>query len=162
MSNLMLVQIYTKYHIRWLKIISVNTRSPREYTTLTKPRFGSLRFEDAQSCSLRELFFSDKSPNGRRTCSRLTRGNPQHDSWTVLVQVWPGVKCSPSVLCPQGAHLPILCLSTSNDNTVTIYEIFLSWPLLASTLKYIHMPNLFKSFVMRSQEKNKVELEIAL
>ena len=80
MSNLMLVQIYTKYHIRWLKIISVNTRSPREYTALTKPRFGSLRFEDTQSCSLRELFFSDKSPNGRRTCSRLTTVNPQYDS----------------------------------------------------------------------------------
>lgn len=83
------------------------------------------------------LFFSDMSQNGRRSSSRLTTGHPQHDSWTVLVQVWSAAKYSPSVpLPPRNPFAYFMCFSTSNDNIVTILWDFLT---TTTSCKYLEI-----------------------
>lgn len=48
--------------MKWVKIISINTMSPKEYTSLTKNRYGSLREEVGMHSPflLGRLFFLDK------------------------------------------------------------------------------------------------------
>lgn len=120
-------------------MISINTRSPREYNTSTKTRFGSLREELDMYCPFLSgsLFSWDKVSNRRTSNSswRLITGHPQHDSSAVQLAVWPTAKSSPCVpLPPRIPFVYFMCFHISSNDRVTIF-----WHFLTTTIFYKYL-----------------------